>query len=276
MTGFVAAHPVQFLIDTGADATILSYRVYEELHRASQVEHFASPDGSLKGLDGQRIEVLGATTLQMSIGETTSWQHVWVARIKEDCILGAEFLRNQGCVIDYPLNILRIGNTDVPMHVDNKDIRCFRVVLERAVKIPGNSEMVISAKLKTPPGKARCGTVGPTEMARKTKGIIVGQTLVDPRQKNIPVRVVNLSSSRTKLSRGTEIAVCEPVASITPLTGSSSEEQATTLEAQPVSDHLRDLYERSIDGLSQSQAMKVASLLKEYGDVFSKGPGDIG
>ena len=147
MTGFVAAHPVQFVIDTGADVTILSYRIYEELQHAEGVKHFTGPDGSLKGLGGQRIEVLGTTTLQMSIGETTMRQHLWVARIKEDCILGADFLRKQDCVIDYPQNILRIGNSDVPMHVDTDDIKCFRVVLESAVKIPGNTEMVISAKL---------------------------------------------------------------------------------------------------------------------------------
>ena len=76
VTGFVAAHPVQFVIDTGADVAILSYRIYEELHHAKEVKHFAGPDGSLKGLDGQRIEVLGTTTLQMSIGETTVRQHV--------------------------------------------------------------------------------------------------------------------------------------------------------------------------------------------------------
>ena len=134
MTGFVAAHPVQFVIDTAADATIVSYRIYKELHHTKEVKHFAGPDGSLKGLDGRQIEVFGTTTLQMSIGETTVRQHVWVARIKEDCLLGADFLRKQDCVIDYPQNILRIGNSDVPMHVDTDDIKCFRVVPRESSK----------------------------------------------------------------------------------------------------------------------------------------------
>ena len=125
---------------------------------------------------------------------------------------------------DYPQKILRIGNSDASVHVDTDDIKCFRIVLERAIKIPGNTEMVTSAKLETPPGEARCGTVGPTEIARRTKGIIVGRTLVDLRKKNRPVRVINLSSSRTKLSRGTESAVCEPVACITTLAESPNKE----------------------------------------------------
>ena len=169
---------------------------------------------------------------------------------------------------DYPQKILRIGKSDVPMHVNTGDIKCFRIVLERAIKIPGNTEMVISAKLETPPGEARCGTVGLTEIARRTKRIIVGRTLVDLRKKNIPVRVINLSSSRTKLSRGTEIAVCEPVACITTLAESPNKEQTVTPKAQSVSDHLQDLYERSTNELNQEQATN--------GDEFSKGPNDIG
>ena len=92
-----------------------------------------------------------------------------------------------------------------------------RIVLDRTIKVAGNSEIVISAKLDGTPGEANCGAIGPAAITRRTKGIIVGRTLVDLKQNNIPVWVVNLSSSRKKLSKGTEIAVCEPVACITPM-----------------------------------------------------------
>jgi hypothetical protein len=133
-------------------------------------------DGALKGLDGQRIEVLGTTTLNFSLGEICSRQQVWIAKIKEDCILGADFLRKQDCVIDYPRNILHIGTTEVPMHVNTDELKYFRIVLDRTIKIPGNSEMVVSAQLDGIPGEAYCRAVGPAEIERRTKGVIVGRT----------------------------------------------------------------------------------------------------
>ena len=85
------------------------------------------------------------------------------------------------------------------------------------------------------------------------------------------MRVINLSSSRIKLPRGTEIAVCELVACITPLAESHSKEQTITPKVQTVPDPLQDLYERSTNELNQEQATEVASLLKEYAAIFSKG-----
>ncbi|CAB3981552.1 Retrovirus-related Pol poly from transposon, partial [Paramuricea clavata] len=108
--------------------------------------------------------------------------------------------------------------------------------------------MVVSAQLDGIPGEAYCGAVGPAGIERRTKEVIVGRTLVDLKQKNIPVRVVNLSSTRKKLSRGTEIAVCEPIACITPILASSSKEQKVTLDVDSIPEHLQDLYKKNVDG----------------------------
>ena len=146
MTGFIAAHPVQFVIDTGADVTILSYRVYKELNRLDEIERLTA-DSVLKGLDGGRIEVVWTGTLDFYLVEICVQQQVWIAEIKEDCILGADFLMKQKCVIDYPQNVLRIGSTEVSMHANTDELKCLRIVLDRTIKVPGNSEMVISSQL---------------------------------------------------------------------------------------------------------------------------------
>jgi predicted aspartyl protease len=163
---------VQFVIDTGADVTILSYRVYKELNRLDEIERLTA-DGVLKGLDGGRIEVVGTATLDFFLGEICVRQQVWIAEIKEDCILGADFLMKQECVIDYPQNVLLIGSTEVPMHANTDELKCLRIVLDRTIKVPGNSEIVISAKLDGTPGEANCGAIGPAAITRRTKGIIV-------------------------------------------------------------------------------------------------------
>ena len=216
-------------------------------------------DGVLKGLDGGRIEVVGTATLDFFLGEICVRQQVWIAEIKEDCILGADFLMKQECVIDYPQNVLLIGSTEVPMHANTDELKCLRIVLDRTIKVAGNSEIVISAKLDGTPGEANCGAIGPAAITRRTKGIIVGRTLVDLKKKNIPVWVVNLSSSRKKLSKGTEIAVCEPVACITPMLVRANKGKQVTSKVDSIPEHLHDLYEKSVDGLNKNNLLEVKS-----------------
>ena len=59
---------MQFVIDTGADVTILSYRVYKELNRLDEIERLTA-DGVLKGLDGGRTDVVGTATQDFYSGE---------------------------------------------------------------------------------------------------------------------------------------------------------------------------------------------------------------
>ena len=69
--------------------------------------------------------------------------------------------------------------------------------------------------------------------------------------------------------------MCKPVASITAIAAPSNEQKVTS-QVDSIPEYLKDLYEKSIDGLSQEQASTVEFLLKSYSDVFSKGPDDIG
>ena len=94
----------------------------------------------------------------------------------------------------------------------------------------------------------------------------------------IPVRVGNFSSERKKLRKGTEIAVCEPVASITP-TKIAKREQVNVSpqkEKELVPEHLRSLFEYSTENLCDQDKEKVAGVLRSFQDVFSKGSDDLG
>ena len=79
------------------------------------------------------------------------------------------------------------------------------------------------------------------------------------KQKNIPVWVVNLSSSRKKLSKGTEIAVCEPVACITPMLVRANKGKQVASKVDSIPEHLHDLYEKSVDGLNKNNLLEVKS-----------------
>ena len=138
--------------------------------------------------------------------------------------------------------------------------------------------MVIPAKVEGDRANFRWGTTGPPSLVQRSGNIIVGRTVVDLEKDYIPVRVGNLSSERKKLRKGTEIAVCEPAASITP-TNIADEGQVEVFprgKKEPVPEHLRLLFESSTENLCEQDKEKVAEVLTCFQDVFSKGSHDLG
>ena len=203
---------------------------------------------------------------------------MWVASIQEECILGGDFLKREGCVIDYPRQTLRIGDAEIPLLMGGEDSKCLRVILDKAVRVPPFTEMVIPAKVEGDRANFRWGTTGPPSLVRRSGDIIVGRTVVHLEKDYIPVRVGNLSSERKKLRKGTEIAVCEPAASIT-LTNIADEGQVEVSprgKKEPVLEHLRLLFESSTGNLCDQDKEKVAEVLTCFQDVFSKGSHDLG
>ena len=101
VSGLIKNTPCQFVVDTGADVTTLSYRVFHKLDSAAALKT-VSTDGVIRGLDGQIIPVIGRVALEVTLGETVSKLDLWVVYIQEECIPGADFLKKEGCIIDYP------------------------------------------------------------------------------------------------------------------------------------------------------------------------------
>ena len=77
------------------------------------------------------------------------------------------------------------------------------------------------------------GAVGPSSGRTGKRGIIIGRTLIDLKRECVPVQVANFSASRQKLKKGLELAVCEPVASVTSKVN-KGEEPEETLDKVPI------------------------------------------
>ena len=270
--GFIINSPCTFTIDTGADVTIMSHRVYTNL---VNVEELQPPEmnESVRGIEGSEIPVLGKVAVTIGLGERRSTRTVWVARIEEDCILGTDLLREEGCVIDYPNCALRLGKAEMPLRSENKGTRCLRVVLDKSVKIPGHSEMIIPVKIEGQKQNFCWGAVGPSSGGTGKRGIIIGRTLIDLKRDCVPVRVANFSASRQKLKKGLELAVCEPVASVTSRVNKGEEPEETL---DQVSSNLKLLAEKTAEMLNDEQSRKITNVLLRYQDVFSKSESDIG
>jgi hypothetical protein len=80
--------------------------------------------------------VRGQASVEIRLAQLASEHDVWFASIQEECILGADFLKEVGCVIDYLKQFLWIDDTEVPIQVGGEEEpRCFQVVLDKTVRI---------------------------------------------------------------------------------------------------------------------------------------------
>ena len=92
--------PSEFIVDTDDDVTIVSANLFDKVALTNSPDICPS-SGDIKGLNRQVIPVTGQTTVEVALGRTVSKVNVWIASIDEQCILGSDYFKDQGCIIDY-------------------------------------------------------------------------------------------------------------------------------------------------------------------------------
>jgi len=119
------------------------------------------------------------------------------------------------------------------------------------------------------------------EMPKFLDNFLLARTLADLQQKQIPLRVMNLSNQPQMINKGTQLANCETINCVLVSEVDISGERATgstqkveVLDKLPL--HLKELYERSVAILDQMEHREVHQLLCEFADIFSTGLHDLG
>jgi hypothetical protein len=117
-----------------------------------------------------------------------------VENLDYTCLLGADFLTAHKCIINYDTKTLTIGSQEIPLHGKQDQPRICRVVLDRAVTVPPNSEMILGGKLRSSAGVNE-GSPGIVEWKLGNTCFHTGRALVVPKKGKVPVMIANLSDS---------------------------------------------------------------------------------
>ena len=238
-------------------------------------------------MTGEHAPIHGRGQLQLGIGSLTVPQELWVADIHDECILGLDFLQTHNCQVNLKDGSLIIGEEEIPLKKSQATVEptCYKVVLKEGVCIPPLAEAVIPVRLEGA-GDDGAGMdyhwgLLEQEMPKFLDNLLVARTLVDLQQKQIPLRVMNLSNQPQMINKGTQLANCETInCVVVPEVDISGErvtgctQKAEVLDKLPL--HLKELYERSVAVLDQTEHREVHQLLCEFADIFSTGPHDLG
>ena len=120
------------VVDCGSPICILSDKVFKCIAFNGALGKVGS---KVVGAEGSQLNILGTVELDMAFKGIRAKQLFYICdNLKQSVLLGVDFLRDNGCVVDFNEGTLRVGNTEVYLR-DESSWQVHRVSLVETVTI---------------------------------------------------------------------------------------------------------------------------------------------
>ncbi|CAC5386872.1 unnamed protein product [Mytilus coruscus] len=269
-----------FLVDTGANVTILSKKFIDEIN-PSLLPKINPVNINLITATGDSAPFIGQVDVEICLGDHIYYHNVLVADISNEGIIGMDFLVTHDCDVLLSQNKLKIkGEIIQCFHYASSAKSCYRVAIQETVNVPPNSEMIVSGESNEPIFRGLAGLIEPNEKFMEKNGLLVARSIVHPEMYNIPLRIINMNNEPCTLYKGTIIATCNKIneedIQTFEFVNNVAGGQATINKGRQLPDYLHEVFESSEVNLDKDQSEKFKDLLMEYSNIFSKSSEDIG
>ena len=281
-------------VDTGAQISILNERVHNAL--ANKPNLIEPVRLRMAGRDCYMPSYL-SSPVGFKMGDTEFKHPFLIAPIHDDIILGMDVLGPQGIRIDFGKNELQLRKENVPIELlkdkVGKQRRVSRVVLSNRVRVPPNSELLVSA---------RTTLVGGGDVMFEGRGRLKGllaPNLVTKADKDILVNLTNAYDTPRFLKKGTFLGFASDfdemdeseqdpsvgdnakvrqnkVAEVVDATNMSDTQLNMAVLELRVAPHLRTLFRESCQHLTLEQAQSLVAFFIEFEPVFARDDTDLG
>ena len=184
----------QITVDTGSSISLVRPDVLKTEPECSEMP---LKDGRLRTVTGDTTPLLSRAGLTLQLGSLTTNHDFYSADIVDDCILGMDYLRPAGAVLDLGKGTLTIGSEKIPLLESKKNAEsvCCRAVAATTTTVPPKSETVVPVQLvhQKRVWKPGWGLLQ-SDDSHPQNGLLVGRTLVDLNQEVLPVWVMNVTT----------------------------------------------------------------------------------
>ena len=209
VTGKIENSALNFLVDTGSAITILSGSSFDKMNIAnSKLEAVAF---EVHCADGQGLFVKGQLDLELTLGPINVLHKIVVADIKQEAILGMDFMATQGCKLDLKKSIMSINGIDIVMwNNGSSHSTVSRVVLFQSDIVPARHKKLVEAKVIRRGSEAQFNLVEPSRRSVERTDVLLGRSLADNSSSNIVVGSCN-PSDNVELYPNTIVGCLEPI-----------------------------------------------------------------
>ena len=188
----------------------------------------------------------------------------------EEIILGINFLSANGIVWNFDTGVVNIQGTEHRLHAQPSLRKsCRRVVLDRDVILPPNSESVVSTRIMFQgPLREEKRSQWVTCINQLSAGVSVAQVIISPRLTEIPVRILNMNSEPVTLTAGEFIA---DLASV-----EVYDTRGVVSDVSNQDEAIAKIVANMDDAVSPAERGGFSKLLKECSTVFASNEDEIG
>lgn len=215
LEGQINAVNVSILVDTGAAATVLSKEVWDRVNTAGAELEPVGVGVALVGVQGSPLHLHGSTQQQLQLqGETFPVKMIVADALMSDVILGRDFLRTHGCIVELSKNrdVLHFKERGMMVTLsdstDKPYVSCINVVLENTIQMPPHSEIETTGRVPpTTPNE-----IWMVENSKQERNAcMVARAIVKPEGVHVPLRLLNLRDETITIPKGTKIAEMERI-----------------------------------------------------------------
>ena len=282
--GLVGDRATTMLVDTGSAVTILLESVWREAGAQLELTPATRP---VVAANGKELEVIGQSMVTIHVGGLHVSHCALIARgVTQECLLGADFLVQHGCIVDLRAMTLSAGGESSPLlfRSRHKQVDVYCVSIAKTTTVPARHQMPIPARVSAGKGTvARPGVAGmlePEPNFTERHDVLVAHSLssMDAAAETL-ICVLNPSPVPVTIRRG------ERVGQLLPLDDSVMVHQiqvSTTTPSsptQPVQDEiaaaLREM-ESGTEGLTPQEMRRLHVLLESFHDVVATKASPLG
>ncbi|CAG2257611.1 unnamed protein product [Mytilus edulis] len=244
--GYLQNLPLTILIDNGSTSSILNYKIYRQLADVLKNAILEPSTYKLFDVNGNPLCSYGTLKQKLTLGTADFNTEFLVCDIKQDAILGQDFLLDHIDKIDYKRQILSTKDTDIRCWIGGEANAICRVIVKETVTLPGKSKMLIPVIIENAEHLGPLGYVDKTQKKETEHNITRG--ILDPHQEDIRVQLINFREEPITVHAKEQIGVCE------------------------------SYYEMPAKycTFTEKEKQHLKELLQAYSDVFAKSADDLG
>lgn len=272
LSGKIESADVSFLVDTGADATVISLDTLKSMSKTLRTA-FQDSTAKLQVADGTTVQAKGPVLCKVTVAERCVLEAVYAAPIADTAIMGLETMKALGLDLSVAGVRLLPSQPSLIRRTQVQTVR--RVVASTSYDVPARSEMVVQGNIR---GELPSDTVmiSPCSNQGRKRAIYAARSLVTADNGTGLVRVMNMGDTVRRIRQGETIAEAEAVV----LVSNQAKDETTQPLEEPeeLPEHLRQLFEDTCtrEQLDLNTRHNFRQLLIKHAGVFAKDDNDLG